>query len=213
MPKLYGIGFFISSLRDPDLPAPQELVGHDSRLSLVADYLDAGLVHTRYRGYSWCRLCDIEYSEMGSADLTDGIWIWPEGLSHYLRHHSVLLPEPFLSHALAAPTQSMPPDDATTDIELWLEWSRPRRISRLRESLLAAQSEDDRLAEAARSERIAANEAKHGIGDGVCIRAGCGRPHLTGKVFCSHHLPEMSIDSTFHVHSHRLLKEALRCTS
>ena len=61
----------------------------------VLAYFDAGHVVTSSLGWSTCRCCGISGSEMGDSDLTDGTWVWPEGLSHYLRMHGVPLPEEF----------------------------------------------------------------------------------------------------------------------
>lgn len=63
----------------------------------VADYLGRGFVVRAYRGYSPCRFCG---RDNGSMELSDGTYVWPEGLAHYLVEHSVRLPEPFVSHAL-----------------------------------------------------------------------------------------------------------------
>jgi hypothetical protein len=38
---------------------------------------------------------------MGDSDLTDGIWIWPEGLVHYVETHGLALPEEFVACARA----------------------------------------------------------------------------------------------------------------
>lgn len=32
----------------------------------------------------------------GRADLSDGEWVWPTGLAHYVERHSICLPESFL---------------------------------------------------------------------------------------------------------------------
>ena len=46
---------------------------------------------------SWCRFgCSLAN---GSAELTDGVFIWPEGLAHYVAEHSVALPDDFRQHA------------------------------------------------------------------------------------------------------------------
>ena len=37
-------------------------------------------------------------AEMGSSDLTDGTWLFPEGLVHYVRRHALKPPEDFLQH-------------------------------------------------------------------------------------------------------------------
>ena len=34
---------------------------------------------------------------MGCSDLTDGVWVWPEGLVHYIEAHELVLPEEFLA--------------------------------------------------------------------------------------------------------------------
>jgi hypothetical protein len=64
----------------------------------VIRYLRAGLVHETWRGLSWCRFeCGVSKSEMGCRDLTDGYWVWPEGLAHYVDRHGLPLPEEFLA--------------------------------------------------------------------------------------------------------------------
>lgn len=47
--------------------------------------------------------------------MSDGTWLWPEGLSHYVREHGVVLPEEFVVHALSTP---IPP---RTEVEVKLE--------------------------------------------------------------------------------------------
>jgi hypothetical protein len=37
-------------------------------------------------------------ADIGSQDLTDGTWLYPEGFVHYLRHHRVKPPADFLEH-------------------------------------------------------------------------------------------------------------------
>ena len=38
---------------------------------------------------------------MGDSDLTDGTWVWPEGLVHYVDAHRLPLPKEFVDHVLA----------------------------------------------------------------------------------------------------------------
>jgi len=59
-------------------------------------------------GYSYCRFdCGIPDCEMGSIDLYDGVWVWPQGLVHYVEFHSVCLPYEFIqtmrSHSWRVP--------------------------------------------------------------------------------------------------------------
>jgi hypothetical protein len=209
---LRGIGYFITSLWDETLPAPQELVGTDSRLPAVADYLDRGMVHVRYRGRSWCRFGCRDVA-MGSADLTDGVWVWPEGLAHYLRFHSVLLPEDFMGHVLSAGPPQPADEAADVDWETWIEWSRSYRSPNLRSAVLAAQREEDRLMETAKLSRIRMNIARYGESDVNCIQASCDRRALLGIRFCAHHLPEMSEEDAFRNFSPGPLIDALQDAS
>ncbi len=109
--KLTKIGFWAAqpdellsvllNVLDP-LPDPRTLVDPDwekADREKLAAYLDAGERVETFFGYSWCRFgCD-NHSEMGTADLSDGVYLWPEGLSHYVRVHKVRLPEAFARHA------------------------------------------------------------------------------------------------------------------
>jgi hypothetical protein len=63
----------------------------------VADYLGRGFVVRACMGYSPCRICG---KDNGCLELSDGIYVWPEGLAHYVTDHGVRLPEPFVSTAL-----------------------------------------------------------------------------------------------------------------
>ena len=209
---LQGIGYFITSLADEELPAPQELVGPDDRLLRVADYLDRGLIHESYRGISWCRFqCGEEC--MGSRDLTDGVWVWPEGLSHYLRRHSVRLPEEFVAHAMLEKSSAYTSADPPVDLQLWSTWSRRFRQAALRDAIAAGRLEAVRLADAARQERIDADTAKHGESESRCIQSGCQRHALRGMVLCAYHLPEMLYNDVFDNRSHELLRHALSATA
>jgi hypothetical protein len=94
---LKPIGFWISNLDDDRFPPPQELVSeYDTQTArMITDYLDAGTLIDAYFGFSWCRfLCGDGF---GSSELSDGEWLWPEGLSHYVRYHNVRLPDSFLA--------------------------------------------------------------------------------------------------------------------
>jgi hypothetical protein len=70
---------------------------HDER-DMVEDYLRRGFVVRACMGYSPCRICG---RANGSLELSDGTYVWPEGLAHYVSDHAVRLPEPFVSHVQA----------------------------------------------------------------------------------------------------------------
>ena len=95
------IGFWRSK-DEIDLPDPAWFVNYswDSEVrEYIAEYLDAGNIMCVQPGLSWCRF-RCKKRHVGCATLTDGIYIWPEGLSHYVRVHGVRLPDEFVKHAL-----------------------------------------------------------------------------------------------------------------
>lgn len=87
----------------PDLllPDPKRLLeahGSCQADQRVLNYLRSGKEYMALLGYSYCRFrCGIDDSEMGCRDLTDGTWVWPEGLVHYVEVHNLPLPEEFIA--------------------------------------------------------------------------------------------------------------------
>jgi hypothetical protein len=51
-------------------------------------------------------MCGIEHSMMGDSDLTDGIWVWPQGLVHYVDAHQLALPKQFIGTTFSLTTMS-----------------------------------------------------------------------------------------------------------
>ena len=99
MTVLRLIGYWRSASR-PDLPDPVDFVDPtwDEKERLEAFvYLRSGIVTRAYLGFSPCRMCDNRGN--GSLELTDGTYVWPEGLAHYVEQHGVKLPGEFLEHA------------------------------------------------------------------------------------------------------------------
>lgn len=94
-----------ADLADPRWPQPES--------RRVADYLDRGQIAAVYDGESPCRLCP---SPNGSRERTDGTYLWPEGLSHYVLEHGVRLPAEFLRHAGGWPRG---PRDLARDMTWW----------------------------------------------------------------------------------------------
>jgi hypothetical protein len=88
------IGYWITSLNDNSLFTPQEFV--KTSLGTGVASLRSGQTYEQYRGFSWCRFqCGFSTREMGSRDLTDETWVWPEGLANYVESHSIDLPPRF----------------------------------------------------------------------------------------------------------------------
>lgn len=92
------LGFWAMPGGDGTLPDPRDFVDagcDESERLWVADYLDRGQVAGEWMGTSRCRLCG---RANGSHDLTDGVYLWPEGLGHYVVDHAVRLPAEFIEH-------------------------------------------------------------------------------------------------------------------
>ena len=98
-PCLRMIGYWRGTDRGTaKLPPPADLVDRgwdcETRTATVK-YLRAGDVRSVGLGCSFCRFCGCVN---GSTDLTDGVYLWPEGLAHYLECHDVRLPDEFIDH-------------------------------------------------------------------------------------------------------------------
>ena len=126
---LQAIGFW----RGPDdrsLIHPKRLIDPewqtDRRTQIVA-YLRSASYGCSYLGYSWCRFkCGIADDEMGTSDLTDGVWCWPDGLAHYVEQHSIKLPAEFVAHAESNAWIAPPQEESELnyDLTFWRDWCR-----------------------------------------------------------------------------------------
>jgi hypothetical protein len=67
----------------------------------MLEYLQNGFITRAYMDYSFCRFnCGVKEELMGTCDRSDGTYVWPEGLHHYIQNHSILLPKYFVSHVV-----------------------------------------------------------------------------------------------------------------
>lgn len=94
------IGYWSDASGDANWPSPTEFVDPswdpDER-DLVEYYLQSGKITRAYMGYSKCRFCG---RNNGDLELTDGFYVWPDGLAHYVADHGVRLPRQFVHHVL-----------------------------------------------------------------------------------------------------------------
>ena len=99
-PELILIGYWRGehAVGWPDPSAFVDVTWDELERDLVARYLGRGFVVRAYMGYSPCRVCGCNN---GCLELSDGVYVWPEGLAHYLVDHGVRPPEPFVSHVLS----------------------------------------------------------------------------------------------------------------
>lgn len=186
---MHLIGYWIESLLDDRYFPPQELVGElpaETKERVIA-YLDQGSVFKVYRGFSWCRF-GCNHEPMGSAELTDGKWVWPEGLSHYVRDHDVTLPDRFLRHVLKGgsrpPTRlpNHPPSD-----KLWREWCSATSSRQLQSALAVARANADVLARTLREAHCKEMEEEVGVSEARCLQYGCTGQALAGMSLCAIH--------------------------
>lgn len=101
-PGQLAYGFWCDASPEGErLPNPRFLVDptwdHAER-ERVASALDVGREVASYKGWANCRLCG---KSIGSRDLTDGVYVYPDGLSHYVREHAVQVPDDMRARALA----------------------------------------------------------------------------------------------------------------
>ena len=97
MALLKIIGYWKSDMEE-QYPHPSAFVGPDwdkDEKQQVIDYLNQGVVLQAYRGLSWCRF-GCKRVNMGSKEMTDGEFLWPEGFVHYIELHNVKPPAQFI---------------------------------------------------------------------------------------------------------------------
>lgn len=106
-----------------DYPEPADLIDFSwseaSRCD-VANYLTHGLIAGSWAGIAKCRICK---TSLGFRDLSDGVFVWPEGLDHYVLVHAVRLPEEFLLHINSV---SDALDEAKRTSDWWIEQTRAK---------------------------------------------------------------------------------------
>jgi hypothetical protein len=184
------IGYWIRNLHDDDFPAPHEVVAPlpmNIRLRLVR-YLEHGTFFEKYRGYSWCRFgCGISEDRMGSREFTDGDWVWPEGLAHYVAAHGVTPPEEFVAHALSETPVQPVRSHNDVDTTFWISWCAQRRSLVLARLLREARQEAEAKIVVIHQAKIESLEREHGLSESKCIWRGCERRALCGMSICAEH--------------------------
>lgn len=152
----------------------------------VADYLDSGVYAGGYRGYSQCRIC---MKLNGSRELTDGTWVWPEGLSHYVRDHSVTLPQLIIEKACGSEWRaclSANKDYEGTErtSEFWLEWCATNSSGVMRPFLEAGMTEAEASANKVIAKTAAEKEAQFGVCTIQCGKQSCTRMSMNKHCYC-----------------------------
>jgi len=123
------LGFWFHADAPDHWPLPQHLVGRwrAADRAVVSGHLRAGRRIERYERASHCRFgCGAR--AMGRDDVSDGVFVWPAGLAHYVERHAVRLPPRFVAHALRGVRVDALPSVAvgfgSYDAGPWLRWAR-----------------------------------------------------------------------------------------
>jgi hypothetical protein len=94
-----AVGFWWSddegNARFPRAQDAVDLAWDQRERELILGHLQRGRIAGQCRGISDCRICGLPN---GSADMTDGVFVWPEGFTHYINAHGVRPPEAFVDH-------------------------------------------------------------------------------------------------------------------
>jgi hypothetical protein len=96
----------------------------------VVKYLAGARTVAHAAGHSYCRFgCGLT----GCAELSDGVWLWPEGLAHYVKLHDVRLPDEFLEHIRnrgysPSPAKGVPLDFGCQSSEFWRAWCAAQKL-------------------------------------------------------------------------------------
>jgi len=114
-----------------ECPRPQWLVRAGWRVAereRISGYIRGSFAYVTFCGWSTCRFGCAAGERNGCSQLTDGEWMWPEGLAHYVECHNVMLPEEFVesmrTNQWRVPDVAdlVPPGMWKDDFGFWLEW-------------------------------------------------------------------------------------------
>lgn len=96
--------------------------------SQIVEYLDSNIDCNYYRGLSICRICD---AGLSSYERHDGVYVWPDMLSHYIDKHDVILPDEFIQHIHSSILKNgiqkctiKNYEHVIKDYTFWLKWSK-----------------------------------------------------------------------------------------
>lgn len=127
--RLKIIGYW-HSLSEPDCPDPANFIDDlcdESVKEYTLTYLRAGIkTNAIYLGSSWCRFrCGNQ--NLGSAEYTDGQYVWPEGLQHYIEHHNLRLPQIIVDKILNVPIPKTVNLDDNKLLDIDYEWWKQQK--------------------------------------------------------------------------------------
>jgi hypothetical protein len=102
---------------DSTIPSVEDFIDScwnpPDKAQLIAYLAQSPFVVGAALGGEQCLLCSVECSV--SSFCSDGIWLWPDDLPHYVECHSVVLPDRFVEHIRGC--NYIAPSEVTKPIE------------------------------------------------------------------------------------------------
>jgi hypothetical protein len=96
----YWFGFWGPTDDEPSNPSIRDFIDPKWRPSdknrMIEYLVNCPVAVASCAGYSNCLLCS-ERAEIGCFQ-SDGTWLWPADLAHFVSEHSVVLPQRFVEH-------------------------------------------------------------------------------------------------------------------
>lgn len=125
MHTLILVGYWRSKM-EPVWPDPAWFIDrtwNSSEAAAVVEHVQRGEPVAVAAGVDWCRFrCGREH--LGSAMLSDGTYVWPQSLVHYMLAHAVRPPDEFVQHAGRADAVAAPTAERT---RIATDWWRAQR--------------------------------------------------------------------------------------
>jgi len=128
------VGYWVGEHDDAEWLHPASFVDprwHRPDREKVVTYLGSGVRVHEYLGLSHCRFArGPPNREMGNSELTDGTFLWPEGLWIYVEKFDVRLPEELFLHmrqnGFRVNCEVAPEvlESESVDFEFWRRWCR-----------------------------------------------------------------------------------------
>jgi hypothetical protein len=123
------IGYW-HSLYEPDFPDPASFIDKTWEQSIKKEILT--YLRNGYRtpvinlGSSWCRFrCGM--NSLGSSEFTDGNFVWPEGLEHYIEYHDIKLPQNAIEEMLSGHKKSIIKLDEEAFLNIDANWWKQQK--------------------------------------------------------------------------------------
>jgi hypothetical protein len=113
---LHLVGYWRNE-QHPEFPDPHKMVDRNwdpEEQATLASYFATGTFLRAGMGYSPCRICE---QNNGASEYTDGVLVWPEGLTHYIEDHWVRPPQVVVQYALDQVNRL---DDESVSLNWWI---------------------------------------------------------------------------------------------